>query len=155
MANWPGAELSLDPYTLVTPQTAPSLAPVFAGVDALFLSEDELELGHGDRRDALPELMSGRLARIAFKRGEKGGIFLDGSAFLDWRSRADVVVDPTGAGDAFAAGVWAGWLRDETNERALARGVVTASFAIEAWGADGLLAATRGAAETRFREWFA
>jgi ribokinase len=155
MATWPGAHLSLDPYTLVNPETAGLVAQVFAGVDTLFLSEDELELGHGDRRDALPGLMRGRLTRIAFKRGDKGGLFLDGSGFLDWRPHANAVVDPTGAGDAFAAGVWAGWLRGETNWRALARGVVTASFAMEAWGADGLLAATPDAAEHRFREWFA
>ncbi len=154
IATWPNAHLSLDPYTLVTPETASVVGPVFAGVDALFLSEDELELGHGDRRDALPGLMCGRLTRIAFKRGDRGGIFLDAGGFVDWRPRASAVVDPTGAGDAFAAGVWAGWLRGEANERALARGVVTASFAIEAWGADGLLAATPDAAEKRFREWF-
>lgn len=154
MAAWPGAQLSLDPYTLVTPASLATVAPVFAAVDTLFLSEDELELGTGDRRDALPGLLRGRLRRVAFKRGAQGGVFLDGGRFLDWAPRATAVVDPTGAGDAFAAGVWAGFLRGETNERALARGVVTASFAIEAWGPDGLLAATREAAEQRLQEWF-
>lgn len=154
MTTWPGAHLSLDPYALVTAETLASVASVLAGVDTLFLSEDELELGHGDRRDALPRLRRGRLRRVAFKRGALGGTFLDDAGFLDWAPRAGVVVDPTGAGDAFAAGVWAGWLRGEKNDRALARGVVGASFAIEAWGADGLLAATPDAAERRLREWF-
>jgi ribokinase len=153
MSGW-DAQLSLDPYALVTPETHPTVAPVLAGVDTLFLSEDELELGSGDRRDALPGLLGGRLRRIAFKRGAKGGIFCDEGGFLDWAPRAAAVVDPTGAGDAFAAGVWAGWLRGESKARALARGVVTASFAIEAWGADGLLGATTDAAERRLREWF-
>jgi sugar/nucleoside kinase (ribokinase family) len=155
LSTWPGAQLSLDPYALVTPSTLASVAPVLAGVDALFLSEDELELGEGDRRDVLPSLTRGRLKRVAFKRGAKGGVLLDGGGLRDWAPRASNVVDPTGAGDAFAAGVWAGWLRGETSERALARGVVTASFAIEGWGPDGLLAATPQAAEGRLREWFA
>jgi sugar/nucleoside kinase (ribokinase family) len=155
LSAWPGAQLSLDPYALVTPSTLASVAPVLAGVDALFLSEDELELGEGDRRDVLSSLKRGRLKRVAFKRGAKGGVLLDEDGLRDWEPRASNVVDPTGAGDAFAAGVWAGWLRGETSQRALARGVVTASFAIEAWGADGLLAATPQAAEGRLREWFA
>jgi sugar/nucleoside kinase (ribokinase family) len=155
LSAWPGGQLSLDPYALVTPSTFASVAPVLAGVDALFLSEDELELGEGDRRNILPSLKRGRLKRVAFKRGAKGGVFLDEGGLRDWAPRASEVVDPTGAGDAFAAGVWAGWLRGETCERPLARGVVTASFAIEAWGADGLLAATPEAAEGRLREWFA
>jgi sugar/nucleoside kinase (ribokinase family) len=92
---------------------------------------------------------------VVFKRGAQGGVLLDEGGLRDWAPRAGKVIDPTGAGDAFAAGVWAGWLRGETSERALARGVVAASFAIEAWGADGLLAATPQAAEDRLGEWFA
>jgi sugar/nucleoside kinase (ribokinase family) len=42
--------------------------------------------------------------------------------------------------------------RDDT-ARAIRRGVATASFAIEAWGADGLLAATRDAVEARLEAW--
>lgn len=155
MADWGGGGLSLDPYALVTPETRDAVAPVFAGVDTLFLSEDELLLGEGDGRAALTDLRRGRLRRVVYKRGPRGGICLDGDGFLEWAPRANAVVDPTGAGDAFAAGVWAGWLRGEPNPRALARGVVGASFAIEAWGADGLLAATPDAAERRLREWFA
>lgn len=154
MASWPGVELGLDPYALLTPATLAEVRPVLAGVDTLFLSEDELELGQGDRLDALPGLLGGRLRRIAFKRGARGGVLVDGSGSIEWAPRATTVVDPTGAGDAFAAGVWAGWLRGESDEGALARGVVSASFAIEAWGPDGLLAATPEDAEKRLREWF-
>jgi sugar/nucleoside kinase (ribokinase family) len=130
------------------------VAPVLHGADTLFLREDELELGRGDRRDALPGLLGGRLGRIAYKRGERGGILLEDGRCGDWAPRADTVVDPTGAGDAFAAGVWAGWLRGEPSERAIQRGIVGASFAIAAWGPDGLQGATTDDAERRLREWY-
>jgi sugar/nucleoside kinase (ribokinase family) len=147
--------ISLDPYELFKPETLPALAPVLSRIDVLFLSEDELELGSGERREnALAALLGGRLQKIAFKRGAAGGVLASASRLLDWAPRATSVVDPTGAGDAFAAGVLAGWSRGETDQRALARGVVSASFAIEAWGPDGLLAATPQAAERRLDEWF-
>ena len=72
---------------------------------------------------------------------------------MEWAPRAAAVVDPTGAGDAFAAGFLAGWLGGESVETALSRGVVGASFAIEDWGATGLLRADRETAARRFQEW--
>ncbi len=155
IGSWGNARISLDPYELFNTDTLPALAPVLSRIDALFLSEDELELGRGGRReDALRSLLAGRLQSIAFKRGAEGGVLARGGRFLDWAPRAGAVADPTGAGDAFAAGVLAGWGRGEADARALARGVVTASFAIEAWGADGLHEATPASAERRLREWF-
>ena len=64
------------------------------------------------------------------------------------------MVDPTGAGDAFAAGFVAGRLAGEDPGRALARGVVAASYAIAAEGIAGLLAATPEGAADRLRGWF-
>ena len=90
-----------------------------------------------------------------FKRGARGGILFDAreDRFVEWAPRAVAVVDPTGAGDAFAAGFLAGWLRGESVGVALRRGVVGASFAIEDWGAAGLLRADRAAADERLHEW--
>ena len=51
---------------------------------------------------------------------------------MEWAPRAAAVVDPTGAGDAFAA---------------------VTSFAIEDWGAAGLLRADRAAADSRLQAW--
>ena len=151
-----GAIVSLDPYRLLTSESVGDWREVCSRVDALFLSEDELEVGDRDEpRPALRSLASGRLRFVLFKRGARGGTLYDARAdrFLEWTPRSAAVVDPTGAGDAFAAGFLAGWLRDEDLERALLRGVVTASFALEDWGAAGMLRADAAAAAARLEAW--
>jgi sugar/nucleoside kinase (ribokinase family) len=152
-----GALLSLDPYVLIGDETLARWRELLQRVDVLLMSEDEMELP-GWQRDpaaALRSLAGGRLGLVALKRGATGGIAYEAArdCALSWTARGRCV-DPTGAGDAFAAGFLAGRLRDEALERCLARGVVGASFAIEAWGAEGLLAATPAAADARLVEWF-
>jgi sugar/nucleoside kinase (ribokinase family) len=63
-------------------------------------------------------------------------------------------VDQTGAGDAFGVGLILAHLEGLPIEGCLRRAVVTASFAVEAWGPEGLLAATRADAEVRLRQWY-
>jgi sugar/nucleoside kinase (ribokinase family) len=151
-----GAFVSLDPYRLLTSESVGDWREVCARVEALFLSDDELEVGSRDEpRAALRSLASGRLRFVLFKRGARGGMLYDAGEdrFVEWAPRASRVVDPTGAGDAFAAGFLAGWLRGEAVEPALLRGVVTASFAIEDWGAAGMLRATPAEAAARLKDW--
>ena len=150
-----GAFLSLDPYVLLHAETIEAWREVVGRVDAFFLSEDEAEGAAEDPRPALEPLAGGRLRLLAFKRGQRGGLLYDVGTgrWREWPARAVRVVDPTGAGDAFAAGFLAGWLGGDPIERALLRGVVAASFAIEDWGPAGLLAATREQAEARLAEW--
>ena len=148
-----GTFLSLDPFLLLRPDSLEAFRGVVARVDALFVSEDEMELPDVE---ALRDLARGRLATIVYKRGARGGALIDARGGVsNWQPRAAEVVDPTGAGDAFAAGVLAGWLRGEPHERALQRGIVGASFALEDWGPAGIFRATPDAAEARLREWFA
>lgn len=151
-----GAFLSLDPYRLLTSDSLGEWRDVCARVDALFFSEDEMEMG--SREDPCPALRSlagGRLRLVLFKRGARGGILYDvrGERFVEWAPRTAAFVDPTGAGDAFAAGFLAGWLRGEGLEPALLRGVVTASFAIEDWGTAGMLSADAATAAARLEAW--
>lgn len=150
-----GGLLSLDPYLPLRKDTLDAWRGLLARVDVCFLSEDELQLELGPLDEAARSLATGRLRYLFFKRAAAGGAAYDVRAqrLVPWSARATRVVDATGAGDVFAAGVLTGLLRGEPLERAIARGVVGAGFALEDWGPRGLLAATPGDAEARLREW--
>jgi sugar/nucleoside kinase (ribokinase family) len=156
LAGGPGL-VSLDPHVPIEAATLDAWRPVLARTDVLWLGREELELGRED--DPLPTLRSlagGRLRLILWKRGPQGGWLYAAAAdrLRSWAPRTSDVTDPTGAGDAFAAGFLCGLLRGESPDRALARAIVSASFAIEDWGANALLRATPAAGEARLREWF-
>ncbi|MET0553655.1 MAG: carbohydrate kinase family protein [Vicinamibacteria bacterium] len=150
--------VSLDPHDPLTPESLEAWRPVIAGSDVLWLGREELELGRED--DPLPTLRGlagGRLRYVLWKRGARGGWLYDvaADALGAWTARADTVADPTGAGDAFAAGFVAGLLRGDEPPRALLRALVSASFAMEGWGARALLAATPADAARRLDVWSA
>ena len=107
-------------------------------------------------RLALPRLVSGRLRFVVFKRGATGGILFDArdERFYTWDARTAAVVDQTGAGDAFSAGLILAHLAGLPIETCLQRAVVTASFAVAGWGPEALLAATHTEAEARWRQWY-
>ncbi|HEY6867996.1 MAG TPA: carbohydrate kinase family protein, partial [Candidatus Eisenbacteria bacterium] len=123
LAPLPGAILSLDPHEPLTPATLAAWAGALERCDLLFVGEDELAL---DDVDAVPgaalrALARGRLARIAFKRGARGGLVIDARQAMpiEWPALAERVADPTGAGDAFAGGFLAGVLAGAPIETAL------------------------------------
>ena len=150
--------VSVDPHVPVTDATLGAWRSLLARVHAFFPGEDELQLEGvaADPRAALAQLAGGRLRFVAWKRGAAGGLLFDAETrrFHAWEGRAREVVDPTGAGDAFAAGFLTAHLDGRSVEESLQRAVVTASFALESWGPAALLEATRADAEARLREWF-
>jgi len=156
LGSRPDTFLSLDPWLPLRPETLEPWRRLLAHVDAFFLSEDEMEIGRDDPAGVLRGLAGGRLRFVVFKRGVRGGFLYDAreDRVTEWAARAETVVDPTGAGDVFAAGVLAGWLRREPAGTALARGVVGASVAVSAWGPDALFAASADEVEARRRAWF-
>jgi cytidine kinase len=158
-----GAWLSIDPHDPITEESLERWRATLASVDMLFVSDEELRLAEAEPRARLRRLAGGRLALVALKRGAAGGLLYDVAAdrILEWSPRVASEVDPTGAGDAFAAGFLARLAiephgaRGETVLReALEQGVSMASFALEAWGAAGLIAATPQAARDRHARWF-
>lgn len=166
LTSRPATWISIDPHDPIDEASLARWRETLARVDMLFVSDEELRLADSNPRARLRRLAGGRLRWVALKRGAHGGILYDATTdhALEWEPRAVTVVDPTGAGDAFAAGFLArlpasrllrGQPVAESELRdALARGVVLASFALEAWGAAGLVAATPQAARERLDAWF-
>ncbi len=154
-----GARISLDPHETVRADNLDAWGAVLERLELFFVSHEELL--PGDAR-ATPEqrleTLRDRLPRkgVLLKCGEEGGASLrrGEGAIARWSSRAARTVDTTGAGDAFAGGFLAGWIRGDPWARAIERGVVAASFAIETWGPDGIIAATPAAAERRRLDWY-
>jgi cytidine kinase len=151
--------VSVDPHLPITEETPDDWRHALADADAFFPSQDELLLEDtsADPERVLPRLATGRLRFIAFKQAARGGILYDvhENRFHRWPGRATKVVDPTGAGDAFAAGFISAHLEDLPVAACLERAVVSASFAIEGLGAASLLQATRTSAGARIRRWSA
>jgi len=157
-ARRPEALISLDPHQPVNEDSLESWRETLAQVDVFLPSEDDLRLDGvaADPRAAVERLAGGRLRFVLFKRGRAGGLLFDAhrKRFLEWPPHDARIVDPTGAGDAFAGGFLAGFLRTGKLELALQQGAVSASFAAEDWGAHALLAADHESAERRRRAWF-
>ncbi|HEY3358254.1 MAG TPA: PfkB family carbohydrate kinase [Polyangia bacterium] len=158
LAGRPGVIVSLDPHDRVTEESLGRWSPALALVDVFFVSAEEVDLDGlaAAPAAALARLGGGRLREVLLKQGARGGLLADLSrgTVCRWAPRAVEVVDPTGAGDAFAGAYLSGRCAGEEPERALERGVVAASFALAGWGPDGLLAATPDAARARRRAWF-
>ena len=158
LARIEGRIVALDPHDPIRDDSLDAWRAVLANVDVLFASEEELTLPGAvdDPEHALARLGSSRLRTLVVKRGERGGVVFDArEGRLEWGPQATTVVDPTGAGDAFAGGFLAGRLEGEDLESCVEQGVVSASFAIEEWGAAGLLGATPAAAKLRQQDWYA
>lgn len=151
----PGAPafVSLDPHLPLEESSFETWRELLAGVDLFLPSDDEMRWAAA-RRDAAAafrRLASGRLRHVAWKRGAEGGTLYDARdhGVRRWRASAAEVRDPTGAGDAFMAGFVTATLAGAGPDEALRRAVVTAEFAVAAWGPDGLLAATPEQAAAR------
>ncbi len=151
------ALVSLDPHRPITESTLPAWREVLAQVDVLLAGEDELRLdGLAEAPQAtLQRLAGGRLCHVLCKRGAAGGLLYDvpQDRLVPWQPWRTEVIDPTGAGDAFAAGFLSGLLAGATADEALGRGVVSARFAMADWGARGLLATSPEEAQRHLGAW--
>ena len=158
LAENPTTRLSIDPYELIDEVSLDGWQQLVQRVDHLFLSEDEMAKPswRATPQPILEQLAGGRLRSLVYKQGSKGGIAMDcqTSDTMMWKPRCRTVVDQTGAGDAFAGGTLAGLILGDDTSTALERGIVSASFALEARGADTLLKASPDQAFGRLKEWF-
>jgi sugar/nucleoside kinase (ribokinase family) len=120
---------------------------LFADIDALLPSEADVEAFRpGMPIDETVIALLGRGAKtVVLKLGAAGcRIFQQGRGLI---AEIPVVAvkpeDPTGAGDAFCGGFVVGMLRTGNLNEAARYGTVSASFAVETRGLDGLVRSTR------------
>lgn len=103
-------------------------------------------------------LLNGGTRAVIIKLGEYGAAYISGEDyFVAPGYPLEEVVDPTGAGDAFAGG-FMGYLdavREFTSaeiRRAIIYGSTVASFCVEGFGPSRLLTLTRDEVEERYRQ---
>ncbi len=136
------------------------LEVVLAGTDVLLVNDSEARLlsGRCGLADAAAVIRALGPARVVVKKGEHGALYFGPEGVLAVPALLlPRVVDPTGAGDAFAggflgslaaAGADAG-AGDALFRRAMLDGTVTASFCPEGFSVEGLLRADAPARSQR------
>ncbi len=134
-----GKEISFDPaqevHHIWSAETFPrgiSLA------DTFFCNANELRTALRYLGMERPEELLGKVKTVINTRGGEGSIAYtaDGARSV-LAARPGAIVDPTGAGDAFRAGFYAGRYYGHPLEECLAYGNAAASFALEAKGGVG------------------
>jgi sugar/nucleoside kinase (ribokinase family) len=130
-----GARCSLDPNWDPAETWDSGIAAAIAECDVFLPNETELVrvVGASDVDEAL-DALAGRDLTVAVKRGADGGVWCRGGTRLRLPAPAVDVVDTTGAGDAFDAGLLCALLGGEPPERQLALAVACGSLATRALG---------------------
>jgi sugar/nucleoside kinase (ribokinase family) len=128
-----GVSTSLDPQ----PATDPALLRgVLDRVDLLLPNLDELEALTGSRdAGSAWALVQGGAGAVAVTLGAEGAVWVDFHGPQHVAAAPTRVVDPTGAGDAFDAGVIAARVDGADGPRAAAAGCAAAAIAVGRHGA--------------------
>ena len=121
--------------------------------EAMMLADDENLIRAGHKvREMGPKF-------VIVKKGEHGAIFFSArETYVLPAYPTEQVIDPTGAGDSFAGGMM-GYLAEQKEltpeilKRAMAYGIVTASFTVEDFSLDRLKDLDRSGLEQRFEEY--
>lgn len=161
LSQVPSAELSvMDTMNLWIDNERESLMETIGVVDGVIINDMEARTlsGKVNLIDAGESLLSRGPKFVIIKKGEHGAMLVsrDGAMAVPAFPTKDVR-DPTGAGDSFAGGVL-GYLASEgrhdheTLRRAMVRGTVTASFAIEDFSLNRVKDLTRADIDRRVEE---
>lgn len=130
-----GATTSVDPQAFALLREPAQFLADIRGVDLLLPNEDELTALTGGRGiDAAHGLLD-HVGAVAFTAGERGATWVDRDSTMVVPTVLTSVVDPTGAGDAFDAGLLAAWLAGASPEAALTAGVQAGAAAVGTVGA--------------------
>jgi sugar/nucleoside kinase (ribokinase family) len=122
--------------TSVDPQAAPALTAEFRewvrGVDLLLPNADELAALGGSANDLTT---TGTARAVAVTDGARGARWIDDAGRWDAAAQPVDVVDPTGAGDAFDAGLLVAWLGGTDQGGSLRAGCAAGAAAVRRRGA--------------------
>lgn len=117
---------------------APAFLGWVRGTDLLLANTDEAAVlaGEKDPRNQAQELAAAVDGQAVVKRGAEGAVWAGPDAPpIVLAARPVPVADPTGAGDAFAAGLLAAWVRGSSAPEALGRAVELGAVAVSTVGA--------------------
>jgi len=129
-----GIRFVLDPGQNITAFSGEALTEMLTGATYLISNDYELELIVNATGLTLADILS-RVGTLITTLGEKGSIIRQGGAELAIPpARATAVKDPTGAGDAFRAGLLMGLAAGLPLEKAGRLGSVSAVYAVEHHG---------------------
>jgi sugar/nucleoside kinase (ribokinase family) len=149
----PAGFVAIDTMPCYIDQDAPRLRRALAGADAAFLTLDEAERLVGSRRaEEVRRAIGARL--LVLKDGANGAVIAHESGSFAVPAYPTRVVDPTGAGDAFAGAFVAtlaarGDAGPDSLTLAARRGAAAASITVEDYGARALQRADRRLIERR------
>ena len=140
-----------------------SLIRTISAVDVVLLNDAEVRMLTGEPNlvRAARQICSLGPRVLVVKQGSYGAcMFTESGFFFLPGYPLETVVDPTGAGDSFAGGLFgyldchieSGEITEEVFRRAAVYGSVIASFAIEAFGSERLQRLTLTEIESRFSE---
>lgn len=138
-------------FWIGNPDTKRDLTEVIERVNAVFMNDAEIRqyTGKYNLFEAARDVLKLGPRVVLMKKGEHGAVAVsDEGVFVAAAYPLESVRDPTGAGDSFAGG-FMGHLAQTGDtswvgvKRAMVFGSVIASFAVEAFGVEGLLRMTR------------
>jgi sugar/nucleoside kinase (ribokinase family) len=150
--------IGLDTMNLWIDIAKPSLLKVLAKVDALLINEQEAMQLTGEHNLVKAARAVQKLGpkSVVVKRGEYGALlFHDDDVFSAPALPLEEVIDPTGAGDAFAGG-FMGWLarsgepHGEHLRTAMIYGSALASFLVQGFSYDSLFGLDAAKIQARF-----
>jgi sugar/nucleoside kinase (ribokinase family) len=150
--------VALDTMNLWIDIARDDLVKALGRIDLLFLNDEEaMQLsGEGNVTAAVRALKAMGPKHVVVKKGEHGAVlFADGAdPYVQPTVLLESVIDPTGAGDAFAGGFLGHVARNgaadaRTLRQAMVQGTVTASFTTESFGPDRLVELSDGGIDER------
>jgi sugar/nucleoside kinase (ribokinase family) len=142
-------------------ETHPQLLELLKRVDGIVMNDSEAKLLTQEENlvRAGQKVLSMGPRFVVIKKGEHGAMFFsEHETYVMPAYPTENVVDPTGAGDSFAGGIL-GYLAEQDNfepatlKRALAYGVLVASFTVEDFSLERLRKIGRGDIDLRMEQY--